>query len=222
MDLYRPACPPRRRAVDRLVITIALAIASVACAGTQVSAPDTPQRVTVRHEASAMPGATYAWFPMPRQLAAEHDPRIEDPQLRARLQSALERAMQDKGYRKVDDMAGADFLLAWRAGVRDVDQVRATPADPVRGTPMAGVACTGGTCSQLVMVGNAGAPAARVHHHVEVEGGLLVEAIDPATIALLWSAYSRGSVHASDAGDAGLDAIVGETLRRFPASPADR
>ena len=87
---------------------------------------------------------------MPATTTAEQDARVQDAQFRARLQQALDGALQAKGFRPVP-LGEADFLVAWRVGVRDVSDVRATEVEAPGTTRMAGVKCTGDGCSQLVM-----------------------------------------------------------------------
>ncbi|MCW5580936.1 MAG: hypothetical protein KIS72_06340, partial [Luteimonas sp.] len=87
-------------------------------------------------------------------------------------------------------------------------------------TPMAAVECGRAGCSQLVVRGEAGAPAARLHTTGYVEGGLLVEAIEPKTVRLLWSAFNRGTVGAADATPQGMAEIARETLAGLPAAGA--
>lgn len=213
------ATPSRRRAMSPLVAAC-LAVAVAGCASTPAATPG-GHRVTVRTTATALPGPSYAWIAMPVQLDAEKDERVEDPAFRARMQGALDAALQAKGYRVVADMAAADFLVAWRAGVRDLQQVDVrTSGGGSTSTPQAAVSCGAGGCSQLVTVDGGGKPVVKLHETDYVEGGLLVEAIDPKTVHLLWSALNRGTVRATGAAHVDLDAAARETLAAMPAAPA--
>ena len=105
--------------------------------------------------------------------------------------------------------------------MRDLEQTTLkTSGDPAVDTPMAAVECSRAGCSQLVVRGEAGAPVARLHTKSYVEGGLLVEAIEPKTVRLLWSAFNRGTVKAADGTPHGLAAIARETLADLPAAGA--
>lgn len=210
----------RLRRLQGVPAALAIAVALAVVPGCASQAPQPPQghHVTVRKEAASLPGPTYAWFAMPPTLDAEKDARVDDPAFRDRLQGALDRAMQAKGYQRVDDMASADFMLAWRAGVRDVEQAGLVNSSaPAADTPMAGMECDADGCSQLVVRGEGGTPVAKVRSTDYTQGGLLVEAIEPKTARLLWSAFNRGTVHQGDGSQAGLDAIAAETLARLPA-----
>ena len=209
-----------QRMASATVASLGLLLALAGC--TSAPAQTTPARhVTVRSEAAALPGPGYAWFAMPAQTAPEQDARVEDPQFRARLQAALDEALAAKGYRRVDDIATADVLLAWRAGVRDLAQTTVKRQDDAAvDTPTTAIECGRAGCSQLVVRGEAGAPVARLHTSSYVEGGLLVEAIEPKTVRLLWSAFNRGTVKATDATPQGLAAIARETLADLPSAGA--
>ena len=53
-----------------------------------------------------------------------------------------------------------------------------------------------------------------------VEGGLMIEVIQPADLRVLWRALYRGSVRAKDAGSVNLDAIATRTLDQLPRASA--
>lgn len=186
-------------------------------ADAQKKAP--PAQVDVSLRAASLPGPTYAWVPMPTSLSAESDRRVQDPQLRARLQSSLDKALQAKGYRHTDDLRRADIAVAYRVGVRDVQQ--ATVRDSGLATAReAGMECNSQGCSQLVVKGDNGVPKVRVDTVDSIEGGLMVEVIQPSDIRVLWRALYRDSIRAKDAGTVNLDAVAARTLADLPKAPA--
>lgn len=209
----------KARTVPTVLLAACVAMALAACASGPSIQPPSGHHVTVNKSATALPGPSYAWFEMPKVLDAEKDARVENPQFRAGLQAALDRAMQEKGYRLEPDMARADFLLAWRAGVRNLQQasLKHNRDEEVLATPEAAIECGAGGCSQLVTRGPGGAPVAKVRSIEYVEGGLLVEAIEPKTAHLLWSGFNRGTVVEGDRSQAGLEAIARETMAQLPA-----
>jgi len=201
-------------------VALALATAcSVAAWGTTASAAGvTPSsQVTVSMPATQLPGPRYAWVPMPAQLPAENDPRVLDPQFRQRLQEALDRALQAKGYQRADSPAQADFLVAYRVGVRDGEQAllrnEGVGSAP---TPQATVECNSNGCSQMVVPGGDGAPVMDVKRTRYVEGGLQIEVIEPKSIRVVWRALNRGTVKRSDRSQAQLDTIARSTLAQLP------
>lgn len=181
------------------------------------SEPDA--QVQVSKPATSLPGSRYAWVDMPPQLAAEFDKRVQDPKLRGRLQAALDKALAAKGYRRTDDLRRADIAVAYRVGVRDSEETL------VRDTGLAsaneaGVECKAGGCSQIVTQGANGVPAVKLDTKAMVEGGLLVEVLQPDDIRVLWRALYRGSVRARHESSVNLDTVATQTLAQLPAASA--
>ena len=198
-----------------LVLACGVALAAAALSPVHAKAPT--GQVEVSKAATSLPGPTYAWVPMPARLAAESDPRAQDPALRARLQAALDKALQAKGYRRIDDLHQADIAVAYRVGVRDVQQVSVKDTG-AQSAGEAAVACNSEGCSQIVTQGPDHMPTIKTVD--TVEGGLMVEVIQPTDIRVLWRALYRGSVRAKHAGSADLDAIATRTLADLPRAPA--
>lgn len=177
--------------------------------------------VDVSKGATAMPGPTYAWVPMPARLQAELDKRAQDPALRTRLQASLDKALQAKGYRRIDDVRKADLAVAYRVGVQDVQQTSVTERMQQGGVVReSAVECGPYGCSQILSKGTEGVPTFKVHTVDTIEGGLQVEVIQPSDIRVLWRALYRGSMKAKDAGKLDLDAVATQTLASLPRAPA--
>lgn len=174
-------------------------------------------QVSVSMPATRLPGPRYAWVPMPGQLPAESDPRVLDPQFRQRLQAALDRSLEAKGYQLVSDRSQADFLVAYRVGVRDGEQAllrnEGVGSAP---TPQATIECNSNGCSQMVVPGGDGAPVMDIKRTRYVEGALQVEVIEPKSIKVVWRALNRGTVKRADGSDKRLDAIASQTLAQLP------
>lgn len=195
-----------------------LLVATTGCSFSPSAArsPAPAGHVTVTTQATVLPGQGYAWVPMPAPTAAERDARVQDAQFRERLQLALDRALQAKGYRPVARDQAA-FLVAHRVGVRDLEQVAPVAADTGGVTPMSAVKCTGMGCSQLVVRNDSGAPVMRYRTSERTEGGLLVEVVEPSSIRVVWRALNTMTVQAGDGQQARLDAIAAQTLAELPA-----
>jgi uncharacterized protein DUF4136 len=68
-------------------------------------------------------GATWAWSPAPAEKKPEElDPRVNNSIIHERVQRALDRVLAQKGFRQTDPNR-ADFLAAYRVGVKDARQV---------------------------------------------------------------------------------------------------
>jgi len=177
-------------------------------AGVQVTVP-----------AQRLPGPRYAWAPMPHDYTEQADPRVLDPAFRQRLRTAMDSALAAKGYQRVEQAADADWLAAYRVGVRDAERV--VPSTEAAGsgpTRMNAIQCTSAGCSQLVAPGSDGSLELDMRRVSYVEGALQVEAIDPHSANVLWSALNRGTVRRSDNRQGRLDAIAAQTLQGIPAA----
>lgn len=177
--------------------------------------PLSRKEATVSKSATSLPGTTYTWVAMPEIKDAQKDARARDPELIARLKAALDKAMRAKGYRLAEDPDKADFILAYGLGVRDVQQ--ATVKGDQGATPLSVLACDWDDCSQLVIM-NDSAPQMKVVTTDSVEGGLMVEVIEPRTVRVLWRALNQGAVERGDGSQKTLDTIAAHTLARLPAA----
>ena len=169
--------------------------------------------VEVSKRATSLPGPTYTWAESPEVKDVEKDARLQDPKLRARLQAALDKALQAKGYRPAADRTQADFVIAYRVGVREAQEV-AMQGDQ-GATPLTVVRCDWADCSQLVVM-NDSTPTMKVVTTDHAEGGLMIEVIEPRTIRVLWRALNRGEVKRGDGEQKSLDAIAANTLKQLP------
>ena len=204
------------RIAGPLLLCSLFAVAGCASAPSAGRAP--AGKVTVAMPATALPGQGYAFVPLLPMTSAEQDARVQDEAFRARLRQALERSLQDKGYVPVD-LAKADFLVAYRVGVRDMQEVVPVAEQAGGATRMAAVECSGGRCSQLVVRNDTGTPVSRYTYVASerTEGGLQVEMVEPASLRVVWSALNAGTVQPGDATQARLDAIAAQTLAQLPA-----
>lgn len=203
-----------------LVLACCLALIAGASSTTTAQTRSPAAQVTVSKPATSLPGSTYAWVPMPPTLPVESDPRVQDPALRARLQASLDKVLQAKGYRLIDDIRQADMAVAYRVGMRDLQQaiVRDTG---LASAPESAIGCSGEGCSQIVTRGDNGVPTIKVEATELIEGGLMIEVIQPSDYRVLWRALYRGSVRAKDAGTVDLDEVAARTLKQLPRAPGE-
>lgn len=207
--------PRLARVAGSLMLCGLFAVAG--CATVPATAPVPAGKVTVAMPASALPGPGYAFVPLLPKTSAEQDARVRDEAFRDRLQQALERSLQAKGYVPVD-MARADFLVAYRVGVRDLQEVVPVAEQAGGTTRMAAMECSGGRCSQLVVRNDSGTPVSNYTYVASerTEAGLQVEMVEPASLRVVWSALNAGTVHPGDGEQARLDAIAAQTLEQLP------
>ena len=207
------ATPPMRP-WSRIMAACCLVVGLMAFTTASIAAP--PQ-VKVSKPATSLPGTHYSWFPMPQVLPAESDQRVLDQRFREQLQAALDKALQAKGYRPAANGERADFVIAYRVGVRDVTQttVRDSPASSA---PQSAVQCGLDGCSQIVTTGNTGSPELKLDTVTSTEGGLLLEVLEPGSVRVLWRALNRGTVKPGKISQKRLDAVAMNTLAQLPAA----
>jgi len=85
-----------RWSLSSFAVAWCMGVALLLCA-TIPSHAGEPQ-VDVSKRAASLPGPHYKWFPMPKVLPGESDPRVMDATFRAQLQSAFDKALAAKGY----------------------------------------------------------------------------------------------------------------------------
>ena len=101
------------------------ALTAIAMGGLLVAAGCSSLKVNViRDHAITIPlGSTWAWSPAPAEKKPDElDPRVNNSIIHDRVQRAVERVLAQKGYRQTDPNS-ADFLVAYRVGVKDSRQV---------------------------------------------------------------------------------------------------
>lgn len=210
----RIAGPTLLKRIATFGIACGLSLALVA--GRAAAAdPLSRSQVTVSKRAVSLPGPTYTWAESPKVQEVENHASLQNPRLRARLQAALDKALQAKGYRPAADRTQADFIIAYRVGVREVQEA-ALQGDQ-GATPLTIVVCDWADCSQRV-VRNDSVPTMKVVTTDRAEGGLMIEVIEPRTIRVVWRALNRGEVKRGDGEQASLDAIAANTLKQLPAN----
>jgi hypothetical protein len=103
----------------------AFAAAALAIAGLLMATGCSSLKVNVIRDPSIPipPGSTWAWAPEPEAKRPEElDPRVNNTIIHGRVKQAVERVLAQKGYRQTDHNS-ADFLVAYRVGVKDSRQV---------------------------------------------------------------------------------------------------
>ena len=102
-----------------------LAVTAIAMGGLLVTTGCSSLKVNViRDPAIAIaPGSTWAWGPQPAEKRPDElDPRVNNSIIHERVRRAVDRVLGQKGFRQTDPNS-ADFLVAYRVGVKDARQV---------------------------------------------------------------------------------------------------
>ncbi|HZH13006.1 MAG TPA: DUF4136 domain-containing protein [Archangium sp.] len=154
---------------------------------------------------------TYAWLPMKDGA----DPRVYNPIVQARVQLAVDRELQARGYQKVEEGQAADFKVGWHAAIDekvDVDFVNhfyGYAWDPWY-DPFYGPVAYGGA--------GLAEPVVREYR----EGTLILDVVDGDSNKLVW----RGTAEAELAGNMDakksqklINKAADELLEDFPPEP---
>ena len=167
--------------------------------------------VTVLSDAPASGlGSSYAWA----KSTTSGDPRVDNDIVRDRMESAIERAMTAKGYRKAD-AATADILLAYHVGIRDGSETRVDQTPSVMAPP---VMCGRFGCSSGYRWGYYGAPAVSVREIQYTEGSLMVNVHDRATEKLVWRAVYDQRLTGKGGDQTTFDKAAAAALKTLPAA----
>ena len=200
-----------------LVLLAAACCVAALAFGNAAPARAAKSTVTVSKQATALPGPQYAWVASQQTLEVEADARVQDAQFRAQLQSALDKALQAKGYRPAAAGATPDFVVAYRIGVRDLEETTMKQQQAPE-TNRGAVQCTRDGCSQIVSLDGTGDLVPKLETRRFTEGGLLIEVLEPGSINVLWRALNRGTVKPGKVSRQRLEAVATDTLARLPAA----
>ena len=102
-----------------------LAVTAIVMGGLLVTTGCSSLKVNIIRDPSIAiaPGASWAWGPAPAEKKPEElDPRVNNSIIHERVQRAVDRVLAQKGFRQTDPNS-ADFLVAYRVGVKDARQV---------------------------------------------------------------------------------------------------
>jgi len=111
------------------------AILAIACSALLVASGCSSLTVDVDRDSTIAipPGSTWAWGPPPTpNRPDELDPRVNNSIIHGRVKQAVETVLAQKGYRQTDPNS-ADFLVAYRVGVKDSRQLvtQTVPVGPM-------------------------------------------------------------------------------------------
>ncbi len=170
-----------------VVLVVALALLVAGC-GSTLSVQ------TQRDASIPIPaGATWGWNPIPpaERLPGELDPRANNPTIHGRVERAIEAVLTSKGFRQVEPVT-ADFLVNYRVGVRDVQQM------------------------QQVLSGGVGTTHMTVLPTEFTQGGLLIDLLDRATGKLAFRAWAVEDVEKGAGSEKAIQDLVTRLLKELP------
>ena len=153
---------------------------------------------------------TFSWVADNPLVAVGGDTTRVNPLLQQRIQNAILADLAGKGYRYVDDRAGADFVVGFTIGARDKIDVRSYPtAGP-----------TYGYYGRYRYGGWGGTYwGTEVRTDSYTEGVLAIDVFDVRSQQPAWHAWSTKKIRDKDRQNPGpvVIEVVTSTLADFPA-----
>lgn len=195
--------------LNGIVKTTAAASAAIACLA--LAACETSPNVSVLKSdaVQVMPGSTYAWSPAGQPGSG--DPRIDNDIIQARIRTAVDTALQGRGYR-LTDPGTATLLVQYHIGLQNRTDTR---VDTFGRPPPMGCGVRG--CIGGFGWGMYGAPMdVDVRHINYTEGTVMLDLVDRASGKLAWRATSTQRVDQSDADQANVNAIFANLVKSLP------
>ncbi len=184
------------------------AILAIACSALLVASGCSSLTVDVDRDSTIAipPGSTWAWGPEPTpKRPDELDPRVNNSIIHGRIQRAIGAVLGQKAFRRAETST-ADFLVAYRVGVKDARQV-VTQAVPT-GPPYWGGWGWG----------YYGPPPLVTSQEISyTEGALVIDIVQRSTGKLAFRAIGRDTdVTQADMSDEGIQKIVTKMLGALP------
>jgi hypothetical protein len=185
MRLVVSVRPPAARI--RVVLVVAVALLAAGC-GSTLSVQ------TQRDASIPIPaGATWGWNPTPpaERLPGELDPRADNPTIHGRVERAIEATLASKGFRQVEPVT-AEFLVNYRVGVREVQQL------------------------QQIRAGGVGTTHMTVLPAEFTQGGLLIDLLERSTGKLAFRSWAVEDVEKGAGSEKAIQDIVTRLLKELP------
>ncbi len=189
----------------RPLAALALALGLAACGADISSDRDSTIPVPV--------GSTYAWGGVAqRKLPGEINLAAENSIVAGRLQRAIDKEMQAKGWRLVDS-SSATFLVHYHVGVQDQTQT-VTDAPPA---PVA-LQCGAYRCYEgRYSWGYWGPPEATTREVVYRERGLMIDLEEARSSKLVWRAIWKHEATGEQPTEERVKKVVSETMKDLPS-----
>lgn len=184
------------------------AVASLALAGCE--SPGGRVSVLQADNVSIVPGSTYAWAPGAQPGGG--DPRVDNDIVQGRIKTAVDTALQGRGFTLAADPSTATLLVQFHIGLQNRTETQVSSFGGP-GPAACGIrGCIGG-----FGWGMYGAPRdIDVRNINYTEGTLMLDLIDRASNRLAWRATSQRRMDQRDADQARANAIVADMVKSLP------
>lgn len=154
---------------------------------------------------------TYAWLPMKEGA----DPRVYNPIIQARVQLAVDRELQARGYQKVAEGRTPDFKIGWHGAIDDkvdvdfVNRFYGYAWDPWYDPFYGPVAYGGAGLSE---------PVVREYR----QGTLILDIVDAGSNKLVWRGTAESELSENMSAEKSqklINKAADELLEKFPPEP---
>lgn len=193
--------------------TTALTVSAVAACLALTACESPGGRVSVLQSDTirVTPGSTYAWAPDAQPGSG--DPRIDNDIVQGRIKTAVDTALQGRGFTQAADPSSATLLVQFHIGLQNRSETQVSSfGAPNRVGPCGLRGCIGG-----FGWGMYGAPMdVDVRTINYTEGTLMLDLIDRASGKLAWRATSQRRMDQGDSDQAKANAIVADMVRSLP------
>ena len=101
-----------------------LALAVVGCSSSvekQKAALESPVVVKSKQDDRASFGAFKTWSWVPLERSAQIDPRLDDPEIKEMIGDAVDKAMFERGYQRVEMGTSPDLVMTVHITLNDID-----------------------------------------------------------------------------------------------------
>lgn len=176
---------------DRASCVLLLACFAVACAGVRARSDFDPYARFDTYR-------TFAWLgEEPGTLPDGTATDGVDPLLARRIHEAIESHLEAQGYRKVDDLAAADFVVSFNEGRREKIRIQSSPGRGGYGY--------GGWYADSSVTATS-----------YTEGTLAIDIFDGKSHLAVWHGWASKRVNESTDRAAHVEEVVSAILAKFP------
>jgi hypothetical protein len=176
-------------------------------------------KVSVLTDAPNVPwGQSYAWAQARQDFTGQGSAVADNQIVRGRLEAAIGRNLQAKGYRAAADPGQADVLMSYHVGLQQKTETR-VDSTPSMMAPV-GMGCGRYGCHGGWSWGYYGPPETSVSTYNYTDGQLIIDAVDRRSNKLLWRTIYQDKVTSKSADQAAIDKAVDQAMKAAPPAAA--
>ena len=179
---------------------VAAVLLLAGCSGLKITRDYNPGAVPTMQDYQ-----TYSWLPEPAEGRGA-DARVNNPLTIQRIVNAIDYALQEKGFQKVE--SGGDFKVGWHGAIQD--ETNYVTYNDYYGYGWGGWG-----------YGGWGTTTSRTSSYTVEQGSLLIDIVDSRTNELVWRGLAQAEVgrqRSPEDTQRDLNDVCVEILKGFPPS----